>query len=415
MLGYIYSLFYMNKKIIVLLVIVLLLIGGGAFLVNKYGSGVKPVLRDVPEDIGTIIDEHNALPPGENDTDFPLTVPDGFSIDVIARLPNARAIAVDTYGNLWVTQTKDNAVSLIVMKDGVPQEPVRVFKEYTFKNPHGIVFDPKDAAMLYIAEEEKIVRFAVNTDKPSFSVVAELPKGGRHTTRSLVFGSDGELYVSIGSTCDVCVEKDSRIGTIMRVNREKKMLEPYAKGLRNSVFMAVHPGNGTLWATEMGRDGLGDGLPPDEINMIEEGKNYGWPNCYGKNVHDTEFDKNTYIRNPCMEPFETESSFDLGAHVAPLGITFIPEEGWPEAYRYSAIVAYHGSWNSTNPIGYKLAQLTFDGKGNILSAKDFISGWLTKDNRALGRPVDVLALPGGTMYVTDDKAGLVYQLQYTPE
>lgn len=403
----------MNKKLFIILVIILAFIGTGAFIVNKYGSGVKPVIIGVPDDIGKIIDEHNQLPPGGSDINFPLTIPDEFSVDVLARVPNARALAIDQYGNIWVSRPKDNTITRITVKDGkMENTTLNAFPHNEFNKPHGLAFDPKDPSILYIAEEDKIVRLGTYDKNMPLEKVVDLPKGGRHTTRSLAFGSDGVLYVSIGSTCDVCREEDDRHGTIMRVNLEKKTLEPYAKGLRNSVFMTVHPVNGTLWATEMGRDLLGDTTPPDEINMIEEGKNYGWPICYGKNIHDTAFDKNTYFRNPCMEPFETQSYIDLPAHVAPLGLTFIPGEGWPEEYQYNLVVAYHGSWNSTDPVGYKLVRWELGGKGNVLGTKDFISGWLTEDDRALGRPVDVLAVPGGIMYMTDDKAGLVYRIQY---
>ncbi len=388
----------------------------GIFVLSKYGNAVKPILTGVPDDIGKIIADHNTLPPEKNDTDFPLTIPDDFFIEVLADVPNARAIVRDSNANLWVSRPKDNAIAFIGMKEGkVDQVDLNIFKNHTFNKPHGLAIDPRDPSVLYIAEEDKIVRVAINAEEKVFEKIVDLPIGGRHTTRSLVFGSDGVLYVSIGSTCDVCNEADDRAATIMRVNIEKKVVEPYAKGLRNSVFMAVDPVNGALWATEMGRDLLGDNLPPDELNIIEEGKNYGWPNCYGKNIHDMAFDKNTYIRNPCMEPFETGSHIDLGAHVAPLGLAFIPKEGWPEFMGNDLLVAEHGSWNSKKPVGYKIVRIERDDVGNKVAETDFISGWLTSDNRALGRPVDVLAVPGGTLYVTDDKAGVVYRLQYTPE
>jgi glucose/arabinose dehydrogenase len=177
--------------------------------------------------------------------------------------------------------------------------------------------------------------------------------------------------------------------------------------------MVLHPVNGKVWATEMGRDLLGDDIPPDEVNIVEEGKNYGWPICYGKNIHDTDFDKNTYFRNPCMEPFEAASHIDLQAHSAPLGIAFIPEDppagGWPEDWWHNAIVAYHGSWNRTEPTGYKLVRLKTDASGRYRGIEDFITGWLAP-NGALGRPVDVLIQPGGTMFVSDDKAGVIYRI-----
>ncbi len=162
----------------------------------------------------------------------------------------------------------------------------------------------------------------------------------------------------------------------------------------------------------MGRDLLGDNIPPDEINIIEEGKNYGWPICYGKNIHDDQFDKNTYIRNPCMEPFETPSSIDLQAHSAPLGLAFFPEEGWPEEYWHDLLVAYHGSWNRTEPTGYKIVRMRLDNEGKYEATEDFITGWLNGKNEALGRPVDILIQPGGLMYISDDKAGVIYRITY---
>ena len=154
-----------------------------------------------------------------------------------------------------------------------------------------------------------------------------------------------------------------------------------------------------MWETERGRDNLGDDLPPDEINIVEEGKNYGWPICYGKNIHDTNFDKNTYIRNPCEEPFEMPSYINIEAHSAPLGLVFVPEEGWPEEYWYDLFVAYHGSWNRSVPTGYKIARIPLDDKGRKTGPiEDFISGWLTAGGRGLRRPGGILLLPPGVMF-----------------
>jgi len=221
----------------------------------------------------------------------------------------------------------------------------------------------------------------------------------------------------VGSTCNVCNEKDWRRAKILVSNTDGSDLKVFASGLRNSVFMALHPVTQQVWATEMGRDLLGDDIPPDEINIVEEGKFYGWPTCYGKNIHDTNFDKNTYIRNPCDEKFgEIPSYIDLQAHSSPLGLAFIPANSmWPEEYWNDLLVAYHGSWNRTEPTGYKIMRFLLDEKGNYVGREDFISGWLTKDNRALGRPVDILIQPNGTMYISDDKAGVIYRVVYTGE
>jgi glucose/arabinose dehydrogenase len=162
----------------------------------------------------------------------------------------------------------------------------------------------------------------------------------------------------------------------------------------------------------MGRDLLGDNIPPDEINIVKKGANYGWPICYGKNTHDDSFDKNVYIRNPCMEPYETPSYIDIQAHSAPLGLAFFPEEGWPEEYWHNMLVAYHGSWNRTVPTGYKIARYKLDAKGQVLGQEDFITGWLDKNGIAWGRPVDIMISPGGNIFVTDDKAGVIYKINF---
>jgi glucose/arabinose dehydrogenase len=218
------------------------------------------------------------------------------------------------------------------------------------------------------------------------------------------------LLLSIGSSCDVCEEKDWRYGKILQVNPESQELKPFAAGLRNAVFMAREPGTGRILATEMGRDFLGDDLPPDEINVISEGKDYGWPWCYGKQVHDGQFDKEGTKKGFC--PQTEPSLIDLPAHSAPLGLAFIPAAGWPKEYQGNLLLAYHGSWNRSVPTGYKIVRLKPDVKGGYGPPEDFITGWLTSENRALGRPVDILALPNGVLYISDDKAGVVYRVVY---
>ena len=291
--------------------------------------------------------------------------------------------------------------------------------------PPDTVEPSTDACRLYIAEEHQVVRYMLDPATGAAirgEKIIDLPAGGRHTSRTLMF-LDERLLISIGSSCDVCVESNPWRGSIIAVDPDGGNPEIFASGLRNAVFMARHPVDGSVWATEMGRDHLGDNLPPDEINLVEKGKSYGWPLCYGQNIHDAEFDKNTYIRNPCMSPFETPSRIDLPAHSAPLGIAFFPEEGWPEEYWYNALVAYHGSWNRTEPTGYKIARYRLDASGMPLKGAtrltsqpvppedDFITGWLT-DEGALGRPVDILIESGGTLYVSDDKAGVIYRITY---
>ncbi|OGI62605.1 hypothetical protein A2818_02140 [Candidatus Nomurabacteria bacterium RIFCSPHIGHO2_01_FULL_40_12] len=334
----------------------------------------------------------------------------GFSLNIFAKdLPGVRAMALDGFGNMWVSQTSEGKITTLEIKDGIVTRQHTVLKN--LNKPHGLVIDNN---FLYFAEENKITKLALYSDDTGEKIAILPPGRGGHFTRSLLLGPDDRLYVSIGSTCNVCNETDERNAAIYSLNKDGTDFKKVASGLRNSVFMAVNPVDGKIFATEMGRDNLGDDLPPDEINIIEqknnEPQNYGWPICYGKNIHDTNFDKNTYIRNPCMAPFETPSFIDLQAHSAPLGLAFIPEEGWPEEYWYNMLVAYHGSWNRSEPTGYKIVRIKMNAKGEYLGMEDFISGWLTKAGEKTGRPVDIKVLSGGTAYISYDSAGIIYRL-----
>lgn len=412
----------MKKYSFVLLMIILF--SGISGLVVFYKDNIKSIFTAIgnpPDNIVSLIESTtNQSKNGEETPAMPLRFPPGFSISIYAKgLIDPRVLAYDPAGNIIVSIPSEGKVLALKdeNRDGFAEKHIVVAEG--LKSPHGLATRCiNDVCTMYIAETDQVARYdfdtynikAINKKK-----IIDLPGGGNHFSRTLMFmpyPDHDRLLVSVGSSCNVCNEHDDRRAKILSANFDGSDLKTFASGLRNSVFMAIHPVNGKIWATEMGRDLLGDDTPPDEINLIEEGKNYGWPICYGKNIHDTEFDKNTYIRNPCMAPFEVPSYIDIPAHSAPLGLTFFPEEGWPEEYWYNLLVAYHGSWNRSEPTGYKIVRYKLDAQGNYLGAEDFISGWLTKEG-ALGRPVDILIQPGGTIYVSDDKAGAVYKVIYT--
>lgn len=432
MVGFWYNIL-MTKQIkitlaAVAIVAVIALIASGLFAYKNL-RGVAPALKPPADDIGEIIEQTppDEQRPGqqanENTTGFPLKLPDGFSIYVYAKnLPNARVMAYDPAGRIIVSQPSQGTVTAVTDENGDGSAENNIIVISGLNNPHGMAFkcddpDQPTKCRLYIAESDQLAVYdydAPNAKALNKKKLIDLSSGGGHFTRTIMFmpsPDENKLLISIGSSCNVCREEDSARATIQVYDTITGQISEYAKGLRNSVFMAIHPVNGKIWATEMGRDLLGDNIPPDEINIIEPGKNYGWPICYGKNIHDGEFDKNTYIRNPCMEPFETASYIDIQAHSAPLGLAFFPEEGWPEDYWYNALVAYHGSWNRSEPTGYKIVRHKLDAQGNVLGSEDFLSGWLQGDG-ALGRPVDILIQPGGTIFVSDDKAGLIYKILY---
>lgn len=392
-------------------ILILLLVIGVIWLANFYKvqlSGIWPAVGGLSGDIVESIDT------GE----IPLKLPEGFSISVFAKdLVNPRVLMYGPDGNLWVSVPSEGKIISLKDADGDGKAEARLIVAENLNQPHGITTRCTEKCEVYVAETNQVAVYDFDGKSSKLinkKKIIDLPAGGNHITRSLMFlpaPDDNRLLVSVGSSCNVCNEEDSRRAKILSMNADGSDVQEFARGVRNSVFMAIHPVNGKIWATEMGRDLLGDNLPPDEINILENGGNYGWPTCYGKNIHDTEFDKNTYIRNPCMEPFEKPSHVDIPAHSAPLGLAFIPEEGWPQEYWYNALVAYHGSWNRSVPTGYKVVRYKFDYEGNYAGSEDFITGWL-KDGKALGRPADILIHPGGTIFISDDAAGVVYKVSY---
>ncbi|MEK7623112.1 MAG: PQQ-dependent sugar dehydrogenase [Patescibacteria group bacterium] len=423
----------MKKVFIAILILVSSIIIVGIFLYKNF-SGVKPVITPAPADIAKEIEDHNDVPPGVNDTDFPLSLPDGFRIEVFAKnLPGARVMqfvpqVIAGNGLLLLSQTSAGVVSSLEIENGLVARNQSILKG--LRKPHGLITWQSEAGefWLYVAEEDKISRAPLySAGEIELQKIVELPSGSGHFTRTLGFGPDSRLYVSIGSSCNVCNEKDGRRAKIFTLNPDGTDFKSFAHGLRNTVFFTWHPVTKQMWGTDMGRDLLGDDLPPDEINIIgpdpssRSGQaplvpDYGWPVCYGKNIHDTNFDKNTYIRNPCLEPFEIPSHIDLPAHSAPLGLAFVPEDsGWPKEYIGNLLVAFHGSWNRTTPTGYKISRIQLDeNQAMVGEPTDFIAGWLTSDNKALGRPVDLKFGPDHALYVSDDKAGVIYRVNYNP-
>jgi glucose/arabinose dehydrogenase len=405
-----------TKASIIILIIVLVL--GGAALTREaldFTRGVRPVISPpfVPTQTETPPIVSSPLNP--NPGNLSLNLPPGFAIQIFAKnLGNPRVLSLDPFGNLLAAITGEGKVVALRDEDGDGRSDETITVISGLNRPHGLAWRCEAACQLYIAETDKVLVYDYTPELKAINgrKIVDLPGGGGHFTRTLLFRAypdEDELLISVGSSCNVCRENDSRRATILSYNIKTAVLTTYATGLRNAVFMNLHPVTGEVWVTEMGRDHLGDDLPPDEINIVQKGKNYGWPICYGKNIHDGDFDKNVYIRNPCQEPFETPSHIDIPAHSAPLGLTFIPEEGFSEDHWYDLIVAYHGSWNRSTPTGYKLVRFKLDEKGNFGGVEDFITGWLA-GGAAWGRPADVLILSGGAMYVSDDKAGLIYKI-----
>jgi glucose/arabinose dehydrogenase len=239
-------------------------------------------------------------------------------------------------------------------------------------------------------------------------VVPTLPRGSGHFTRTVLVGPDGKLYVSIGSSCNVCEERDKRRAAIVRYNLDGTGESLFATGLRNAVGIALRPGTSELWATNNGRDWLGDNLPPEYVTEVKEGAFHGWPHCYpnnGKVVLDPD------LGNPELCQKMALPNVEYQAHSAPLGLTFYQGSRFPPEYRGNLFVALHGSWNRWTPTGYKVIRIVLRN-GHAERVEDFASGWLQGRGRS-GRPVDVITGKDGALYVSDDSAGAIYRISYS--
>ncbi len=367
------------------------------------------------------------LPPSD---EAPLVPPAGFAATIFSRdTPGARVMIRDPLGTMLVSETGEGKVVALSDKDGDGKaDSVRVLIE-GLKQPHGLLVrcesmseststSPKQCT-LFVATTGELRSYSYDADTLTAvyqKTLTTFPTGEGHFTRTLLMHPDGKhILISIGSSCNVCNETDARRASILSYDINTSQVAVYAKGLRNSVFLAVDPVTGEVWATDNGRDVIGDDTPPDEVNIIREGNNYGWPLCYGENVRDTDFDHGTYATSPCASTSPPHIS--LQAHSAALGLTFIPEEGWPQEMRGDLLVAYHGSWNRSVPTGYKVMRFDLDTNRNASGTPvDFLTGFLAqgaKIDESIGRPVGLLAEPGGVVYVSDDRAGAIYKISLT--
>lgn len=337
-------------------------------------------------------------------------LPPGFSISTYAAdVPNARMMVFTETGDLLVSQPRQGKVLLLERDrngDGRP-DGRRVLLE-GLDLPHGL--ELKNGS-LYVAEGGGIARVRFDaasgtTSGPIDRIVKGLPTGGNHWTRTVHVGPDDRLYVSVGSSCNVCVEEDPRRAAILRYALDGTGEELYATGLRNSVDFAWRPGTDELYATDNGRDLLGDEFPPCELNRVVEGGFYGWPYANGEKISDPDFGEG----NEAQVAHSLPPAHGFPAHTAPLGIEFYDATAFPERYRGAAFVALHGSWNRRHKIGYEVVALLFEPDGTI-RAEPFAHGFEVEDD-VIGRPVDVAVGPDGALYVSDDYASAIYRITY---
>jgi glucose/arabinose dehydrogenase len=327
-----------------------------------------------------------------------LYVPPGFSVNIFAQQGGVRFLALGPGGAVYATRPGAGTIVRLVdaNRDGVAESATTVLSNLF--DPTGIAFR---GDTLYFAEENAVMRLDPGASAPT-TVVANLPAGGAHRTRTIAFGPDNRLYVAVGSSCDVCIDAPLR-AAVTRYNLDGSGAHTFATGLRNSVGLAFHPTTGELWANNNDRDELGDDLPPEHLNILKDGKWYGWPQCYLPGKPNPE-----YSGADCstVEP----PALTVQAHSAPLGLAFYTGAMFPADYRGDAFMTYHGSWNRQAKTGYKVVRVRIEN-GRPTAAEDFVTGWLVGQT-AWGRPVAVLVAADGALLVSDDDGGRIWRVSH---
>jgi glucose/arabinose dehydrogenase len=339
-----------------------------------------------------------------------LRVPPGFAVNTFATdVPNARLLLFTDTGDLLVSSPREGTIFLLKRDaSGDATSDGRRALLTGLNRPHGIALHD---GWLYVGETDGVVRVRFDAATRSVQgtpqkIVKDLPAGGNHWTRTVHVGPDDKLYVSVGSSCNVCEEADRRRATIVRYDLDGSNEEIYATGLRNAVDFDWQPGTGDLYATDNGRDMLGDDFPPCELNKVVRGGFYGWPYANGDRVPDPDFGR----AHPDRVTASIPPVHGFTAHTAPLGMTFYDASAFPEKYRGAIFVAQHGSWNRSTKSGYQVVAVFLDGQGGARE-EPFLTGFEV-DERVYGRPVDVAVGPDGALYVSDDFTGSVYRVVY---
>jgi glucose/arabinose dehydrogenase len=366
---------------------VVVLLVGGAWLFRE------PLLRAA----GISFDQGA---PGET----ALVLPEGYAAGIFASgLRQPRFMAVGPDGTLFVAERgQDRVVALPDRdRDGRADETVVVGSDYD--SAHSLAFAPEGTML--VAGTGRLFRVVLDDELAEVAreVILEYVPRGQHSTRTVAVSPDGSLLVSVGSSCNVCWEDDEERAAIITAPPEGGEWRVLMRGLRNAVGVAVDPATGEAWATNNGRDLMGDDLPPETLYRVVDGADAGWPRCHAGTIVDPDMgaepDPATGLVG-CEDVAAPDAVFQ--AHAAPLGITF-----WDGG----AVIAFHGSWNRSEKVGYEVLWLPWDD-GPAGPAVTLVTGFLDRETGdATGRPAGVVAGGDGALYISDDKGGYIYRVE----
>jgi glucose/arabinose dehydrogenase len=351
----------------------------------------------------TFFPEHRDAP---SDIQRQLHVSDGFSVGVAATgLAGARMIAVGDDGTVYVTRPVQGEVAML--KPGAP--PAAALRG--LPGVHGIAIHE---GRVYLATTKEVAVADIRSDGTFGDrrvIISNLPDGGQHAHRTIAVGPDGMLYISVGSDCNACPEPDGEHATLLRAPLDGGARDVFAKGLRNTIGFDWAPSTQELWGMDNGIDFIGDDDPPEELNHIVEGGDYGWPFRFGENRVNRLFGRASASRSDFEKP-TAPPALTLAAHSAPIAMVFHNGMGMPAGYAGSAFVALHGSWNRASAEGYKVVRIVFSN-GRPERVEDFVTGFLVNGGKAyIGRPAGLAIAKDGALLVSDDSNGVIFRVAY---
>ena len=334
-----------------------------------------------------------------------ITVTKGFGLSLYASdLGDAKQMAIGDKGTLFVGSQKNGTVFALVDSDQNGQVDKRYLIAHGLDYPEALAFH--DGA-LYVTEDDRIIRFEdieTRLRRPSRAkeVYSNLPSLDKKYSRSMRFGPDGRLYIALGAPCNVC-EAPVPLGSILAINVDTGASEQVAFGVRSVTGFDWSPSTQKLWFADLGRDWMGDNIPPDEINRLDiKGSHFGFPYLHATSVFEPAYDKPKNLNI-------TVPQFELPAHVAPTGLCFYRGTQFPERYHEQLFVAENGSWNRSSKVGYHIVML--DIKDDKIDKRETVVSFLDGEF-PVARPFDVINAPDGAMYISDDLKGNIYRLFY---
>nr|WP_313977793.1 PQQ-dependent sugar dehydrogenase [Xanthocytophaga flavus] len=371
--------------------------------------------EDDPDGL-TSVEGHVFHPVQEQATDqnvAQLKVPANFTVSKFAEnLGKPRMLAVGSGGQVYFTDRDAGTVTLLrdTDSDGKSDQSQVVASK---PNMHGITIHNNQ---MYLVTVHEVFSAAINNDGTLGTLkmlISDLPDAGQHPNRTIAFGPDGKMYITVGSTCNACEEPNAENATILQANADGSNRKIFASGLRNTIGFGWHPQTQKMYGMDHGIDWLGDREQQEEVNLLEQGKFYGWPYIYG----DGKFNPQPPPEDSTYEQYLAKTTLPLlqyEAHSAPLAMVFYTGSQFPSEYQTDAFVAMRGSWNRRDPVGYKVVRLRFEN-GQPTRFEDFLTGFLINNNTShFGRLAGLTVHTDGSLLVSDDTNGVIYRVSYTP-